>query len=66
MENFRVDELRAELGQLLKKQAEVLESHEALARQRTPSSSNTRSGKKLSTKYAINSRTPFRGSGLGG
>jgi hypothetical protein len=26
MENYRVDELRAELGQLLKKQAEVLES----------------------------------------
>ena len=26
MENCRVDELRAELGQLLKKQAEVLES----------------------------------------
>ena len=26
MESYRVDELRAELGQLLKKQAEVLES----------------------------------------
>ena len=26
MENYRVDQLRAELGQLLKKQAEVLES----------------------------------------
>ena len=26
MENYRVDELRAELAQLLKKQAEVLES----------------------------------------